>query len=93
MFRLANNDGQIYVDKVDTSLLGLHDLRKNMSIIPQDPVLFSGSLRFNLDPFDEKSDNEMWNALEQVQKYRGMSNCMKSSFINPTIFLFTTRSS
>lgn len=66
MFRLANNDGQILVDGIDTSTLGLHDLRKNISIIPQDPVLFSGSLRFNLDPFDEKTDEEMWNALEQV---------------------------
>lgn len=66
IFRLANNDGQILVDGVDTGVLGLHDLRKSISIIPQDPVLFSGSLRFNLDPFDEKSDVEMWNALEQV---------------------------
>lgn len=66
VFRLANNDGQIQVDGIDTSTLGLHDLRKSISIIPQDPVLFSGSLRFNLDPFDEKTDEEMWNALEQV---------------------------
>lgn len=68
LFRLANNSGQILIDGIDISTLGLHDLRKNVSIIPQDPVLFSGKLRFNLDPFDEKKDVELWDALEQVSK-------------------------
>lgn len=67
LFRLANNTGQILIDGIDTGTLGLHDLRKNVSIIPQEPVLFSGSLRFNLDPFGEKRDIELWNALEQVE--------------------------
>lgn len=66
MFRLAVNEGEILIDGLDIANLGLHDLRKNISIIPQDPVLFSGSLRFNLDPFDDKSDDAMWDALEQV---------------------------
>ena len=44
--------------------LGLHNLRSRLTIIPQDPVLFSGSLRMNLDPFDYYSDDEVWNALE-----------------------------
>lgn len=55
------------IDGVDIGMIGLHDLRKNISIIPQEPVLFSGSLRFNLDPFGERTDDELWNSLEQVE--------------------------
>ena len=67
LYRLAEPFGQIAIDGVDTKSIGLHDLRKKMSIIPQDPVLFSGSMRYNLDPFDEYSDAELWEVLEQVQ--------------------------
>ncbi|XP_078097039.1 multidrug resistance-associated protein 1 isoform X2 [Mustelus asterias] len=56
--------GQIYVDGIDISKIGLHDLRFQITIIPQDPVLFSGSLRMNLDPFDQYSDAGLWTALE-----------------------------
>lgn len=56
--------GRIFIDDIDISTLGLHTLRSRLTIIPQDPVLFSGSLRFNLDPFKVKSDDEIWNALE-----------------------------
>lgn len=66
LFRLANNYGQILIDGIDIGSIGLHELRKKVSIIPQDPVLFSGKLRFNLDPFGEKKDIELWDALEQV---------------------------
>ncbi|XP_051906935.1 multidrug resistance-associated protein 1-like [Hippocampus zosterae] len=56
--------GRIYIDEVDIAQLGLRDLRSRITIIPQDPVLFSGSLRMNLDPFDDCSDEELWRALE-----------------------------
>ncbi|XP_055536617.1 probable multidrug resistance-associated protein lethal(2)03659 isoform X2 [Wyeomyia smithii] len=67
LFRLAFNDGLIKVDGVDIGGLGLHDLRKKVSIIPQDPVLFSGRVRENLDPFEQHKDEELWRALEQVE--------------------------
>ncbi|KAH8263924.1 hypothetical protein KR038_004844 [Drosophila bunnanda] len=67
LFRLAFNEGTIEIDGLDIGQLGLHDLRSRISIIPQDPVLFSGTLRFNLDPFEEKSDVELWSALEDVK--------------------------
>lgn len=67
LFRLAQNEGQILIDGVDVGVIGLHDLRKKISIIPQEAVLFSGSLRFNLDPFAERTDDELWNSLEQVE--------------------------
>uniref|UniRef100_UPI0037E899EE ATP-binding cassette sub-family C member 4-like n=1 Tax=Semicossyphus pulcher TaxID=241346 RepID=UPI0037E899EE len=67
LFRLAEPQGKIYIDGVLTSEIGLHDLRQKMSIIPQDPVLFTGSMRKNLDPFNYHSDEELWNALREVQ--------------------------
>ncbi|CAD6992277.1 unnamed protein product [Ceratitis capitata] len=67
LFRLACNEGSIIVDGVNIEGLGLHDLRSKISIIPQDPVLFSGTLRYNLDPMEERSDAEVWKALEDVE--------------------------
>lgn len=67
IFRLATNEGQILIDGIDIETIGLHDLRKRISIIPQDAILFSGTLRFNLDPFAERTDDELWMALEQVE--------------------------
>ncbi|CAG9860398.1 unnamed protein product [Phyllotreta striolata] len=67
IFRLAPIDGTICIDDVDTSKIGLNDLRSNISIIPQEPVLFSASLRYNLDPFERHSDEDLWNALEYVE--------------------------
>ncbi|KAM4788291.1 ATP-binding cassette sub-family C member 4 isoform 4-T4 [Cyanocitta cristata] len=67
LFRLAEPEGRIWIDNYLTSELGLHDLRKKISIIPQEPVLFTGTMRKNLDPFNEYTDEELWNALEEVQ--------------------------
>ncbi|XP_035420768.1 ATP-binding cassette sub-family C member 4 isoform X1 [Cygnus atratus] len=67
LFRLAEPEGRIWIDKYLTSELGLHDLRKKISIIPQEPVLFTGTMRKNLDPFNEYTDEDLWNALEEVQ--------------------------
>uniref|UniRef100_UPI003AAC75F7 ATP-binding cassette sub-family C member 4-like n=1 Tax=Centroberyx gerrardi TaxID=166262 RepID=UPI003AAC75F7 len=67
LFRLAEPQGKIYIDGVLTSEIGLHDLRQKMSIIPQDPVLFTGTMRKNLDPFNQHTDENLWNALQEVQ--------------------------
>uniref|UniRef100_A0A0G4EZM3 Uncharacterized protein n=1 Tax=Chromera velia CCMP2878 TaxID=1169474 RepID=A0A0G4EZM3_9ALVE len=55
--------GNVELDGVDISSIGLFDLRSKMAIIPQDPALFTGTVRFNLDPFNEKSNEEIWRAI------------------------------
>uniref|UniRef100_A0A9L0T494 Multidrug resistance-associated protein 4 n=1 Tax=Equus caballus TaxID=9796 RepID=A0A9L0T494_HORSE len=67
LFRLSEPEGKIWIDKILTTEVGLHDLRKKMSIIPQEPVLFTGTMRKNLDPFNEHTDEELWDALKEVQ--------------------------
>ncbi|XDA80103.1 hypothetical protein R6Z07F_010097 [Ovis aries] len=67
VFRLSEPKGLLWVDYYPIQLAGLHNLRKKMSIILQEPVLFMGTMRKNLDPFNEHTDKELWNALEEVQ--------------------------
>jgi len=65
LFRIIELDqGQICIDGIDISTLGLHCLRNKLTIIPQDPVLFSGTLRMNLDPFNHYSDSQLWDTLK-----------------------------
>lgn len=67
LFRLAIVDGSIVLDGIDTATIALKYLRSRISIIPQDPVLFSASIRSNLDPFNQYSDDELWRSLEAVE--------------------------
>ncbi|XP_032768995.1 multidrug resistance-associated protein 1 isoform X2 [Rattus rattus] len=65
LFRINESaEGEIIIDGINIAKIGLHNLRFKITIIPQDPVLFSGSLRMNLDPFSQYSDEEVWMALE-----------------------------
>ncbi|CAD6222001.1 GSCOCT00005267001.2-RA-CDS [Cotesia congregata] len=69
LFRLADDglQGKIIIDDLDTKTIGLQDLRAHISIIPQEPILFSETLRYNLDPFGKYSDNDIWEALREVE--------------------------
>ena len=69
LFRLVEPEKEsgIFIDGIDCCKLGLRDLRSKLSIIPQDPVLFSGTVRFNLDPFNQYEDNAIWDVLKAVK--------------------------
>ncbi|KAM6951720.1 ATP-binding cassette sub-family C member 3 isoform 1-T1 [Aplochiton taeniatus] len=75
LFRLLEAaGGEITIDGVKISEIGLHDLRSKLTIIPQEPVLFSGTLRMNLDPFEKYSEEELWKALEHSHLHKFVSN-------------------
>lgn len=91
LFRLPSiglTSGRITIDSVDIAFVGLHTLRKRISIVPQDPVLLSGSLRANLDPFDEYSDVELKSSLVAVGLWDALmqrntaSDSEKTSHVN-----------
>ncbi|ROV89185.1 hypothetical protein VPNG_10207 [Cytospora leucostoma] len=72
LFRfLEARSGSVHIDGLDISKIKLHDLRSRLAIIPQDPVLFSGTIRSNLDPFDKHTDAALRDSLERVHLVRG----------------------
>uniref|UniRef100_A0A182PE47 Uncharacterized protein n=1 Tax=Anopheles epiroticus TaxID=199890 RepID=A0A182PE47_9DIPT len=67
LFRLARIEGRIMIDGIDTGVISLEALRSKISIIPQDPVLFSATIRYNLDPFSLYDDDMLWRAISEVE--------------------------
>ena len=67
LFRLIEPvQGSIHIDNKNIALMGLKALRSKLTVIPQDPVLFSGTLRFNFDPCEDKADADLWQAIESA---------------------------
>lgn len=64
---LEPSEGQLLIDERDVTQLSIRDLRSNITVIPQDPTLFVGTIRFNLDPFDQFEDFEIWDCFRQVK--------------------------
>lgn len=77
LFRIIDPTvGRVVIDGIDISTLGLHDLRSRLSIIPQDPTMFEGTVRSNIDPLEEYKDDEIWKAaLDSCQLTSSGTRC------------------
>lgn len=67
LFKLYKIKGSVYIDDVDISTVNIEYLRKHISIIPQEPIMFTGTVRTNLDPYGEHADSELWSVLKEVE--------------------------
>jgi ABC-type multidrug transport system fused ATPase/permease subunit len=76
---LEPSSGSISIDGIDITKIGIQDLRSRMTIIPQDAILFSGTIRTNLDPFNEHSDEELWESLDRAHLTRPSQRLKKDS--------------
>ena len=82
LFRLTSPTGIIRIDGYNTESISVSRLRRSLSIIQQKPILFSGTIRRNLDPFNEKSDSQLWDSLEKVQ-LKAKVNSLSSKLETP----------
>ncbi|KAK9884045.1 hypothetical protein WA026_004980 [Henosepilachna vigintioctopunctata] len=74
LFRMYDIEGNIFINSINTKTLPLEKLRENLTIIPQDPILFTGSMRSNLDPYGKYTDVEIWHAVKEVNLDRHISD-------------------
>jgi len=85
LFRLiesSSNEPSIFIDGIDIKNLGLHELRKNITIIPQDPFVIEGTIQKNIDPFDKYSEEEIMSCLDKVGILKNINSNIDQSLIS-----------